>query len=123
MTSLKNLIPVDVYIPKGFNIFGYDVNSLYPYIMKFMQMPVGIPKYFKVEKGFDFISHYVKMHGEKPFGFFKVRVFAPSNLHIPIIQTRLKRPAGTRTMSVHGEWTDVIFSEEIYNAEKYGYKF
>jgi hypothetical protein len=30
---------------------------------------------------------------------------------------------GTRTVAPTGNWTGVYFSEEIYNAMKYGYKF
>ncbi len=32
--------------PYGENIKCYDVNSLYPYIMKFCKMPVATVKYF-----------------------------------------------------------------------------
>lgn len=31
----------EAYIPKGENLFYYDVNSLYPYIMKEHEMPGG----------------------------------------------------------------------------------
>src|SRR5271156_879226 len=37
----------DVYKPKCNNIFEYDVNSLYPYVMKIFYMPIGLPKYFE----------------------------------------------------------------------------
>ncbi|XP_058722403.1 DNA polymerase-like [Vicia villosa] len=33
----------DVYMPKGNNILYYDVNSLYPFIMKSFSMPTGNP--------------------------------------------------------------------------------
>ncbi len=54
---------VDVYRPHGYNLYYYDVNSLYPYVMKEYPMPVGTPKYFKgniLESSFS----------ERPFGFF-----------------------------------------------------
>jgi hypothetical protein len=39
-------VSVDVFKPYGENIKCYDVNSLYPYIMKFCKMPVATVKYF-----------------------------------------------------------------------------
>jgi len=33
----------DVYKPKGENLYYYDVNSLYPYVMKIYPMPIGKP--------------------------------------------------------------------------------
>ena len=38
---------VDVYKPYGENLYEYDVNSLYPYVMKEFEMPVGQPIYFE----------------------------------------------------------------------------
>jgi hypothetical protein len=84
---------VDVYKPFGFNIFRYDVNSLYPYVMKAFAMPVGKPTYFEGD-----ISDFEN----KPFGFFEVEVKAPNNLNIPILQTKLKVKSGTRTVSPLG---------------------
>jgi hypothetical protein len=44
----------DVYIPKlpkWMKLWHYDVNSLYPYIMKFFVMPIGLPKWISDFKG------------------------------------------------------------------------
>ena len=38
---------VDVYKPIGENIYRYDVNSLYPYVMREFPMPVGNITYFE----------------------------------------------------------------------------
>ena len=38
---------VDVYKPYGEQVFRYDVNSLYPSVMKDNPMPVGYPTYFE----------------------------------------------------------------------------
>ena len=65
---------VDVYIPsnritkffsKGSAIFKklfvYDVNSLFPYVMAHMPIPIGIPKYFEGD---------IRALNPKAFGFF-----------------------------------------------------
>lgn len=33
----------DVYRPYGEHLYYYDVNSLYPFVMKHFQMPGGVP--------------------------------------------------------------------------------
>jgi hypothetical protein len=52
----------------------------------------------------------------------------PSPFKIPLLNTRLKRIHSIRTIAPLGEWVDCflflfLFSEEIYNALNYGYKF
>lgn len=37
--------------------------------------------------------------------------------------TRVRKVGKNITMCPTGKWVDVLFSEEMYNAEKYGYKF
>lgn len=104
----------DVYKPHGYNINGYDCNSLYSTSMETLPMPVGNMTYFEGD-----ISKHVK----KPFGFFEVEVTAPDNLYVPIIQTRIKTKHGNRTIAPLGNWIDMLYSEEIFNAQKHGYKF
>ena len=41
---------VDMFIPKapaGMKIYAYDVNSLYPFVMKTFKFPIGYPTYFE----------------------------------------------------------------------------
>jgi len=52
-------------------------------------------------------------------GFFYVKVIAPVDLKEPIIQTHINNT----TMSPLGTWEMMIYSEEMHNAIKYGYKF
>jgi hypothetical protein len=33
--------------PKGVILYGYDINALYPFVMKQFYMPVGKPVFFK----------------------------------------------------------------------------
>jgi hypothetical protein len=98
----------DMFIPYGKNIFGYDINSLYPYAMKNKMMPINNMKYFEGSLL------------EVPFGFLFVEVSCPDNLHIPILQIHNKN----RTVSPLGKFKGWFFSEELINArDNFGYKF
>jgi hypothetical protein len=105
---------VDMYIPNGTNIHVYDVNSLYPSVMRDKKMPVGTPTYFQ--------GNILKIN-PNAFGFFFCKIKAPDNLKHPILQTHLKTKNGLRTVAPLGTWEGMYFSEELYNAEKFGYKF
>lgn len=106
---------VDVFKPYGENIKGYDVNSLYPYIMKFFKMPVGTVKYFMGD---------ISLLGEIPYGIFEVELETPKFIRHPILQVRVRtKNGGNRTISPLGNWTSWYHSEEIKNAMIFGYKF
>lgn len=111
---------VDVYKPFAENVYRYDVNSLYPFVMKNFPMPVGDPTYFEGDIS-KFNSYYNS--NERPFGVFEVEVIAPKYIKIPLLQKRYKVNGATSTISPLGRWTGVYFSEELYNAEKHGYSF
>jgi len=107
----------DMYIP--FNnlktkLFAYDVNSLYPFVMKNFEMPIGKPTLFEGN---------IRLIDPNAFGFFFCNIIAPENLNEPILQTHLKTKDGLRTISPLGQWSDMIFSQEMDNAIKLGYKF
>nr|YP_009487321.1 hypothetical protein [Russula virescens]AWB36223.1 hypothetical protein [Russula virescens] len=104
----------DMFIPYGENIKCYDVNSLYPSVMIDQDMPIGKPIKFSGD-----ISKFEK----DAFGFFKVKVNCPENIMHPILQIRYKSGSEIRTISPVGNWSMWIFSEEMYNALKYGYTF
>nr|YP_009487294.1 hypothetical protein [Russula lepida]AWB36196.1 hypothetical protein [Russula lepida] len=108
---------VDVYIPKppkNRKIKCYDVNSLYPSVMFKNFMPIGFPTYFEGD---------IRIENPEAFGFFYCKIKAPDNIKHPIIQTHVKINGIVRTIAPIGEWTDMLFSMEMDNAQKYGYKF
>jgi len=107
----------DMYIPKPINnnkIYAYDVNSLYPFVMAENKLPIGNPTYF---------SGDITKIDKNAFGFFYCNIITPNNLKHPIIQTHIKTSEGVRTVAPLGTWSDMVFSEEMYNAMKLGYKF
>ena len=109
--------PVDVFIPHGFNVYHYDVNSLYPFVMQKYPMPVGDLTYFVS-------AHGTRLPNNRPNGFFEVEVETPKELHIPVLQTRIGTPYGTKTLCPLGKWRGVYSSVELYNAmDNFGYKF
>lgn len=82
--------PVDVFIPHGFNVYHYDVNSLYPFVMQKYPMPVGDLTYFVGNIDMDINDLYEKTQtkstNNRPNGFFEVEVETPEQLHIPVLQ-------------------------------------
>jgi DNA polymerase elongation subunit (family B) len=108
---------VDMYIPKskkGSKIYAYDVNSLYPFVMDNFEMPIGNPTLFYGD---------IRKVDPNAFGFFYCKIKAPDNLKHPILQTHVKINKTLRTIAPLGEWSDIIFSAEMDNAIKFGYKF
>jgi hypothetical protein len=108
---------VDMYIPRppnGVKTFVYDVNSLYPFVMKENDMPTGKP-----------IQFYGDIRKIEPdvFGFFYCKITTPDNLKYPILQTHVKINNMSRTIAPLGSWEGMLFSPEMDNAKKYGYKF
>jgi DNA polymerase type B, organellar and viral len=70
---------VDMYIPEnpvGSKVFVYDVNALYPYVMKTYPMPVGKPILFEGD---------IRKVDQNAFGFFFCKITAPDYLKHPII--------------------------------------
>lgn len=99
---------VELFKPHLIDGFHYDVNSLYPYIMKSFHMPIGVGQWVDISD----IDNF--------FGFVKVEVTSPEYDHKPFLnyyddKLGLIAPLGT--------WVEVYFSEEIKYALTLGYKF
>jgi len=108
---------VDMYIPTNQPdelVYAYDVNSLYPYVMANCELPIGKPTYFEGD---------ITKSNKNAFGFFYCKVDAPKDLLHPIIQLHIKTKGGIRTLAPTGTFETMLFSEEINNAIKFGYKF
>jgi DNA polymerase type B, organellar and viral len=86
----------DVYKPYSFakKIYTYDVNSLYPYVMKKQMMPVNSPTYFEGD---------IFKINKNPFGFFQVEITAPDNLYTPLLQVRIKNKSVKKTLAPLGK--------------------
>jgi len=74
----------DVFIPESkpdIKIKCYDVNSLYPSVMKDCLLPIGFPTFF---------SGNIRSIDLNAFGFFYCKIIAPDDIKHPIIQTHVK---------------------------------
>lgn len=96
------------------NLYYYDVNSLYPTIMRELVMPIGKPTAFE--------GDIIKVD-PSAYGFFYCKITTPSYLEHPILQRKIKTADGIRTIAGLGEWDGWISSMEMTNAIKYGYTF
>ena len=70
------------------NIYYYDVNSLYPYIMSLFELPCGKIVYFE---GNIYDENLIinNIIPQNVLGFYYCKVIAPTNLLHPIIQLRI----------------------------------
>ena len=102
------------YKPHGYNIYSYDVNSLYPFAMNNFYYPTGAPIVFTGE---------IDLSKFKYLGFFRVKVFSPDNIDKPTLPKRLNTGDGLRTIFPTGEWEGWYFSEELKDKLQDGYKF
>jgi hypothetical protein len=119
---------VDVYIPHNINgpiltknrkgkykvLYSYDVNSLYPFIMANLDMPIGKPIVFEGN---------IRQVDSEAYGFFYCKINSPNYLEYPILQRRIKTSEGIRTVAGLGSWEGWINSAEMDNAMKFGYTF
>lgn len=95
----------EIFKPAGKKLYEYDINSLYPYVMKVNDFPAGKTVGTSVfKKGF--------------LGIYKVEVDAP-NMFLPIIPCKTDK----KLLFPIGKFETTCTSVEIEYAEKFGYKF
>ena len=106
---------VDVYKPYGKNIYRYDVNSLYPYIMASQAMPIGLPTSFEGNE-----ENIINILNDKSkFSFIEVTVNCPDTVKAPLLLTKIDN----KTIAPVGKWTGVYTSIEILRALELSYTF
>ena len=85
-----------------------------PFVMANKSIPIGKPIIF---------NGYIRAILPNAYGFFYCKITSPSFLEHPILQRKIRTLDGLRTVAGLGTWEGWIYSEEMYNAEKYGYTF
>nr|YP_010470457.1 hypothetical protein N4M07_mgp007 [Inonotus hispidus]UVF37945.1 hypothetical protein [Inonotus hispidus] len=91
---------------------SYDINALYPSVMKENLFPTDLIGYFKGD--ITLMDEY-----QIKFGIYKVKVIAPDDIKHPILPIHQEGKAIYPT----GNWIGWYTSFEIDNAMKVGYKF
>jgi hypothetical protein len=92
---------VDAYIPYGEDLFDYDVNSLYPFVMALNLMPGGEPVWHKNLEGED---------DEHLFGFVEAVVECPKDLNKPFLPYQNEKGILLFPM---GKFVGVYLTEEL----------
>nr|QXT50775.1 hypothetical protein [Stipa capillata] len=99
----------DAYIPYSENIYYYDVNSLYPSVMKGNKMPGGQPVWH---------GNLRDKNLDDMFGFIEALIHAPKDMKRPFLPKKDKNILHFKT----GWFVGVYFSEELKYAKTLGYK-
>ena len=100
----------DVYKPYGEDLYYYDVNSLYPFVMKEFPMPGGVPVWHGNLDGQDLDSM---------FGFIEAYVVCPKTIKKPFLPYRDNK--NQTLIFPTGEFVGVYYSEELKYARDLGY--
>lgn len=98
----------EIFKPIGYNLYEYDINSLYPSVMRDHYYPDGKAVNTKI------------FHKDK-LGIYTVKVTVPETEYFPIIPTKQKKD--NKLIFPVGRFITTITSAEILYAEKLGYKF
>lgn len=87
------------YIEMGYH---YDVNSLYPYVMKTFPMPYGKPTMYKGDKAREMFKYWYNFG--QGAGFMEVDIIIP-DMHIPPLPVKRMNKLIFPTGNIHGTWT------------------
>lgn len=101
------------YIEYGYH---YDVNSLYPYVMKNFPIPYGKPTMFKGDKAREIFKYWYNFG--QGAGFLECDIIIPDNLHIPPLPVKRMNKLIFPVGNIKGIWT----FEEIKIALEMGCK-
>lgn len=102
----------DAYKPIGSNLYIYDINSLYPFVMKTFPMPGGKPVWHRDLRGIDI---------NNLFGFIEAYVECPNTIKRPFLPYRDEKTKSL--LFPTGKFIGVYYSEELkYAQNAVGYK-
>ena len=93
-------------------LYYYDVNSLYPFIMSTLDMPTGKPIAF---------NGNILRYEPDAKGFFYCEIDADDKLICPTLQRRIKTKDGVRTIAGTGKWKGWIHYDEYHECIGKGY--
>ena len=100
----------DTFIPSDEFFYYYDVNSLYPHVMKNYKMPFGAPVW---------CNNLYKLNLNTFFGFIEAYVECPGNIMRPFLPYRDKNNI---LLFPTGNFVGVYYSEELKHARDFGYQ-
>ncbi len=99
--------------------YHYDINSLYPFVMKKYSYPVGYPTFLiKEEEIKEAYEQLKKGEGEYKAGMIHCRVYVPKDINIPILPLRTEE----KLLFPVGTFTGVWCHPELIEAERLGCK-
>ncbi|PHT47832.1 hypothetical protein CQW23_12040 [Capsicum baccatum] len=98
---------IEIHIPIGKELYYYDVNSLYPYVIKHYPMPSGEPVWQDNCEDMDLDL----------FGFLEAYIVAPHNMKRPFLPYRTSK---NTLIFPPGEVVSVYYSEDLKYAKSIG---
>lgn len=93
----------EVFIPYQEFGYHYDVNSLYPYVMKNFNIPYGKPKMYEGEAAHNTFGYWLNYNAGA--GFIELDIFIPDDLFIPPLPIKRHDKLLFPTGNIKGIWT------------------